>query len=71
MAENICWDGMVRIEGVSQLFIKRDPDGQIILMIAKVTDDLLMTGTIQTMQVFAVTINKRFEVRKALIDGDI
>ena len=38
---------MERVNGMSQLFLKRSSRGDIILMIAKVTDDLLMAGSVE------------------------
>lgn len=39
--------GFERVFGVSQIFVKRTKNGDISMIIAKVTDDLLMSGRIE------------------------
>lgn len=60
-----------RVFGLPQLFTKRTPDGRICLLVAKVTDDFLLGGSVQEMQNFVELLGKRFIVGKALIDQKI
>lgn len=64
-------EGFERVFGVSQLFVKRNKMGKIIIIIAKVTDDLLMGGSPSEIQNFATEIKKRFDVSKVIIDGAV
>ena len=61
----------LRVHGVSQLYIKRGQEGSIMLMIAKLTDDLLMAGTKVAMRQFADLISKRFTISKVILQGEI
>lgn len=63
--------GFERIYGVSQLFVERDRSGTITMLVSKVTDDILMGGSTQHMEVFAARIKKRFEISKVIVDGII
>lgn len=49
-----------RIFGISELYRLRDKAGNTLLLVAKVTDDLLMAGFVQQMQAFAAQLEKRF-----------
>lgn len=62
---------MYTVEGVSQLFIKRRQDGSIMLMVAKVTDDLLIAADTETMREFIKKVNERFKVSKSVVDEQI
>lgn len=58
-------DGEVeRIFGISQLYRLRNAEGQTILLIAKVTDDLLMAGSIANMKAFTDKLQRRFNISK-------
>lgn len=62
---------MKTITGVSQIFVKRKPNGSIQLLLAKITDDLLFAGTMQDMNEFVEKISARFKISKAIIDAPI
>jgi Reverse transcriptase (RNA-dependent DNA polymerase) len=51
-----------RIDGLPQLFLLRSKDGRILLILAKVVDDLLLTGTVPAMQEFNANLSNRFKV---------
>lgn len=59
--------GLQRISGVYQLFLKRNEDGTIKLLIVKVTDYILVVGTRQEQEVFNTTLRRRFPIRKSII----
>lgn len=63
--------GFERILGVSQLYIKRDRNRNIILIAAKVTDDILFAGKISALHHFTAVISKRYSVRKSIIDEEM
>lgn len=63
--------GLERVFGLSQLFTKRKKDGSICLIIAKVTDDFLIGGTIEEIHKFINALSKRFIVGKTVIDKKI
>lgn len=63
--------GFERVFGVSQLFTLRNKQGEIIMLIAKVTDEILMGGDPDIMRHFAEAIAKRFEVSKVIIDDAV
>lgn len=63
--------GLERVFGIPQLFVKRDKDGYISLIIAKVTDDFLLGGAIEQMQLFIESLKNRFIVGKTVVDGKI
>lgn len=60
-----------RVFGVSQIFVKRSSDGGIVMLMAKVTDDLLMAGSVEDIKEFVELIGKRFPISKAIIDNRI
>lgn len=57
--------------GVSQLYIQRDKNGMPTIILAKVTDDLLMAGDKIGMENLVEDIKKRFELRKVIIGENI
>eukprot|EP00177_Eucheuma_denticulatum_P007832 GFKZ01014258.1.p1 GENE.GFKZ01014258.1~~GFKZ01014258.1.p1 ORF type:complete len:1202 (-),score=97.36 GFKZ01014258.1:1881-5486(-) len=59
---------MQRVHGLSQLFIRRDKTGGIILLVAKLSDDFLMAGSQSALHEFSDSIHRRFEVGK-LVKG--
>lgn len=63
--------GLERVLGISQLFVKRDETGRIILLIAKVTDDFLLGGSVEEMKVFLDPLKQRFIVGKIVVDQKI
>lgn len=56
--------GVERVFAVSQLFVKRNETNKIILLIAKVTDDFLASGTIEDIKQFMNKLCASFEVGK-------
>lgn len=60
-----------RVFGVSQLFVKRDTSGNITMILAKVTDDLLIAGEPAEIRRFIEHIGERFPISKAIIDSGI
>lgn len=63
--------GFERVFGVSQLFVKRGDKGKINMIVSKVTDDILMGGSVKHMEEFATMMKKRYEISKTIIDGII
>lgn len=62
---------MRRVSVIYQLFLKRDTNSSILLMITNVTDDLLMVGTRPDLYSFVELLGKMFSISKSLIDEDI
>lgn len=60
-----------RVRGASQLYIERDREGNIILIITKVTDDILMADTIEAMYWLSRAMHKIFGLSKLIIDETI
>ena len=60
--------GLKRVFGLSQLFIRRDKQDRIVLLIAKVTDDFLAAGKLDYIHEFMDRLQKRFTVGKIVID---
>lgn len=60
-----------QVRGVSQLFIKRNTDGTIAMILAKITDELLFAGDTGTMKEFTNKLTQRFKVSKYLINEPI
>lgn len=54
-----------------QLYIKRNNYSKIILIAAKVTDDILLAGLIPKQTAFPKAISSRYKIRNTIIDGDI
>lgn len=59
---------LLRIRGISQLFLKRNASGKIILLVAKVTDDFLIAGSLEQMKQFTDELQQRFVVGKVVIN---
>lgn len=57
-----------RIFGISQLYRLLNSDGHNILLVAKVTDDLLMAGTLSNMKYFTEQLKRRFHISKVILD---
>lgn len=53
-----------RVFGISQLFVKRNRHGKIVLIMAKLTDDFLIAGMPKDIEEFAFQLKTRFEVGK-------
>jgi len=61
--------GLERVSSISQLYIRINSVGTIILVVAKVTDDLLIARRVQLMNQCIEALSKRFEVGKSLVDS--
>lgn len=61
--------GMEKAKDISQLFIKRRNDGSISILLAKISDDLLIAGDLLTLNEFLERLTTRFKVRKAIIES--
>lgn len=47
----------------------RDKDGKIIMLMAMVTDDLIMAGSVRLMTHFSSQFRSHFEVRQVIIEN--
>lgn len=56
--------GMERMYGVSQIFIKPGSDGSVELILVKITDDVMLEGSIDAMKSLVEKIRSRFEISK-------
>lgn len=53
-----------------QLYVRRNPAGRVVFLLAKVTDDLFMTGYVEAIRKFLNNIKARFEISKVIIEKD-
>ncbi len=60
--------GMQRVFGISQIYIVKDHQGTLSLIVAKVTDDFLIAGEIESINHFAKELGNRFEIGKYVVD---
>lgn len=60
-----------QVRGISQLFLKRAEDGSISMLLAKVTDDLLISGKTDVLKNFLQQLTKKFKVSKSILDSQI
>ena len=60
-----------RVNGVPQMFVNRDGKGEIHLILAKVTDDLLIAGETKHIEAFDGLITERFPISKVILEGQI
>lgn len=60
--------GLERVPGVRQLFVKRRKDGEITLMISKITDDALVAGTPTNLKEFSAMLSQKYELSKVVLD---
>lgn len=63
--------GVKRVRGIDQLYVRHGDDGALSLVIAKVTDDLLMIGERPELESFVAALGKRFPISKTIIDMPI
>lgn len=63
--------GLERVFGVSQLYAKRDKNGRILFLLAKLTDDLLMAGSDACIREFTDKISKQYTISKSIIDAEM
>lgn len=61
--------GLKRVFGLSQLFLRRNRNGEIVLMVAKVTDDFLVGEKMEYIHEFMDRLQERFTVGKVVGDG--
>ena len=59
------------VDGLPQLFVKHDADGNIVLLIAKVVDDLLIAGKKPAINDFHELIKARFKVGRFQDDEQV
>lgn len=52
--------GLRRVFGISQLFIRRDKQNKIVLIVAKVTDEFIIGGSTNYIHEFIRRLRKRF-----------
>lgn len=57
--------------GIGEMYSRQAQNGAIPSVIAKTTDDILMTGPVTDMQCFMVTVKKTFMLSKDFIDPNI
>jgi Reverse transcriptase (RNA-dependent DNA polymerase) len=60
--------GFETLPGLSQFFILRDNSGRITILLAKVVDDLLLAGSVTTMNDFYKALCARFKVGRFTCD---
>lgn len=60
--------GLKRVFGLRQMFIRRSKQDEIVLMVAKVTDDFLVADKLDYVQEFVDRLQKRFRVGKVVIN---
>jgi Reverse transcriptase (RNA-dependent DNA polymerase) len=60
--------GFETLPGPSQFFILRDNSGRITVLLAKVVDDLLLAGSVTTMNEFYKALCARFKVGRFICD---
>jgi hypothetical protein len=60
--------GFETLPGLSQFFILRDNSGRITILLAKVVDDLLLAGSVTTMNEFYKALCARFKVGRFICD---
>lgn len=56
---------------MGQIYIKRDDQNRIVIIAVKVTDDILLAGSIPHLNKFAEEISDRYKVSKVIIDDTI
>lgn len=59
---------MQRVFGVDQLFARRRPDGNIVLLVAKVVDDFFMAGDLLEINHFSEHIDAAFKLGATSVD---
>ena len=55
-----------RVFGIGQLFVRRNIQGNILLLVAKVTDDFIIGGTIEEIENIIQAMKERFNVGKTI-----
>lgn len=60
-----------RLFGMSQIYVIRDEQIKGVIITVKVTDDILLAGSIPHLNQFSEQISTRYKVRKIIIDDVI
>lgn len=60
-----------RLYQVSQPFLRRNDNHEIVHMVAKLTDDLLIAGSFEEMKYLPNEISQRFRICETIIDDEI
>ena len=60
--------GLERIQGLNQLYVRRNDLGKITLIVAKVTDAFICGDSIEESTAFICEMKKRFEVGKVIVN---
>ena len=63
MLRGILDDADVCLKRVDQLFIKRNSNGNIELIVAKATDNFILAGTPEALQLFTNALSKIFTLK--------
>lgn len=76
MAKTIeCWiteeAGLKRVQSISQIYTKRRADGSLAMLLAKLTDDLLLPGPVFKLNLCAKLIKSRFAAGKVVINSTV
>lgn len=59
--------GMRKLTGAHQIFIKRDQDDKLLIIVAKKTDEFLVAGNKEAIESFFGQMRERFEVGKDIM----
>ena len=60
--------GLERVPGLNQIYVLRNSLGQILMAVAKVTDDFICSGAVALLTEFVEKLKKRFDVGKVIIN---
>lgn len=59
------------VAGMDQLYIHCIGEGKVVLLAAKVTDDIFVAGSLKEITDFSTSISKRFAIRNDIFDDCI
>lgn len=57
--------------GLPQIFALLSPTGQILLLIGKISDDMIVAGKVDDIQAFFVKLRSRWQIGKSLVSNDL
>lgn len=63
--------GLLPVSGIQQVFIQRAVDGEVLLLVAKVVDDMLLAGPRRVIEDFHLRLSQQFKVGRFTIDQDL
>ena len=63
--------GFLRVPGLAQLYVRYNPERSANMVIAKVTDDLLIAGSCLNKKILFTSIKQRFNINKEIMDSEI